>query len=173
MEFEYKKNKILGNLILGYFYLCFTIFITVMILRNISREWNTLSLSKIFSSIIPVFLFSFLTYLFLGTALIRRKYYLQNLKEEAKIDPLEKQIIVLDKQSRKGRRIDFNKVKAVELYYSWNSNAFSSDLGYSKIVLEDHAKPVLITQNNINQYYIYKAFKNKVTVNKSRFANNL
>lgn len=173
MEFEYKKNKILGNLILGYFYLCFTIFITVMILRNISREWNTLSLSKIFSSIIPVFLFSFLTYLFLGTALIRRKYYLQNLKEEAKIDPLEKQIIVLDKQSRKGRRIDFNKVKAVELYYSWNSNAFSSDLGYSKIVLGDHAKPVLITQNNINQYYIYKAFKNKVTVNKSRFANNL
>ncbi|QBJ86514.1 hypothetical protein DDI74_09685 [Chryseobacterium gleum] len=173
MEFEYKKNKILGNLILGYFYLCFTIFITVMILRNISREWNTLSLSKIFSSTIPVFLFSFLTYLFLGTALIRRKYYLQNLKEEAKIDPLEKQIIVLDKQSRKERRIDFNKVKAVELYYSWNSNAFSSDLGYSKIVLEDNAKPVLITQNNINQYYIYKAFKNKVTVNKSRFANNL
>ncbi|EFK32937.1 Uncharacterised protein [Chryseobacterium gleum] len=173
MEFEYKKNKILGNLILGYFYLCFTIFITVMILRNISREWNTLSLSKIFSSTIPVFLFSFLTYLFLGTALIRRKYYLQNLKEEAKIDPLEKQIIILDKQSRKERRIDFNKVKAVELYYSWNSNAFSSDLGYSKIVLEDNAKPVLITQNNINQYYIYKAFKNKVTVNKSRFANNL
>ncbi|QQY33778.1 hypothetical protein [Chryseobacterium gleum] len=144
-----------------------------MILRNISREWNTLSLSKIFSSTIPVFLFSFLTYLFLGTALIRRKYYLQNLKEEAKIDPLEKQIIILDKQSRKERRIDFNKVKAVELYYSWNSNAFSSDLGYSKIVLEDNAKPVLITQNNINQYYIYKAFKNKVTVNKSRFANNL
>jgi len=68
---------------------------------------------------------------------------------------------------------DFDKIKAVELYYSWNSNAFSSDLGYSKIVIEDNAEPILITQNNINQYYIYKAFKNKVTVNKSKFANNL
>ncbi len=173
MEFEYKKNKILGNLILGYFYLCFTIFITVMILRNISLEWNTLSLSKIFSSTIPVFLFSFLTYLFLGTAMIRRKYYLQNLKEETKIDTLEKQIIVLDKQNRKERKIDFDKIKAVELYYSWNSNAFSSDLGYSKMMVEGNAEPVLVTHNNINQYHIYKVFKNKVTVNKSRFANKL
>lgn len=173
MEFEYKKNKILSNLIFGYFYLCFTIFISGAILRKMILEWNDVSLSNIFSFIIPIFLFSFLTYLFLGTALIRRKYYLKNLREEVRIDPLEKQIIVLDKRSRKERKIDFEKIKAVELYYSWNSNAFSSDLGYSKIVIEDNAEPILITQNNINQYHIYKAFKNKVTVNKSRFVNNL
>ncbi|PRB86665.1 hypothetical protein CQ022_10550 [Chryseobacterium culicis] len=136
-------------------------------------EWNDVSLSNIFSFTIPIFLFSFLTYLFLGTALIRRKYYLKNLREEVRIDPLEKQIIVLDKRSRKERKIDFEKIKAVELYYSWNSNAFSSDLGYSKIVIENNAEPILITQNNINQYHIYKAFKNKVTINKSRFVNNL
>ncbi|KAA2224492.1 hypothetical protein [Chryseobacterium sediminis] len=123
--------------------------------------------------IIPIFIFSFLTYLFLGTALIRRKYYLQNLKEEAKINILGQQIIIFDKQSRKEKEIDFSKVKAVELYYSWNSNAFSSDLGYSKIILENSEPPILITQNNIDQYHIYKIFKNKVTVNKSRFANNL
>ncbi|MDQ1855439.1 hypothetical protein [Chryseobacterium sp. WLY505] len=173
MEFEYRKNKIVGNLILGYFYLCFTVFISGAIVRKMILNWNELSLSKIFSFAVPVLLFSFLTYLFLGTALIRKKYYLRNLREEAKIDPLEKQIIVLDKQSQKERKIDFDKIKAVELYYSWNSNAFSSDLGYSKIVIEDNAEPILITQNNINQYYIYKAFKNKVTVNKSKFANNL
>ncbi|RXM38013.1 hypothetical protein BOQ62_20235 [Chryseobacterium sp. CH21] len=173
MEFEYKKNKILGNLILGYLYLIFTVFISIAIVRKMMLEWNGISLSKIFPFIITVFLFSFLTYLFLGTALIRKKYYLHNLKEESRIDIVKQQIIVFDKQSRKEKKIDFNKIKAVELYYSWNSNEFSSDLGYTKIVIENNAEPVLITQNNINQYYIYKAFKNKVTVNKSRFANNL
>ncbi len=117
--------------------------------------------------------FSFLTYLFLGTALIRRKYYLQNLREEIKINMLEKQIVLFNKENGTERKIDFSMIKEVELYYSWNSNPFSSDLGYSKIMVKNNEAPVLITRSNINQDQIYKAFKNKVTVNKSRFINDL
>ena len=172
MESEYKRNKIIFNLIYGYFFLSFTIFVSLMFLRKFLISPEYFNFSKIIFSCTAILLFSFLTFLFLGTALIRNKYYLSNLKYFIELDSEKKQIIFNNKENSKKRIIDFNLVKAVELYYSWNSNPFSSDLGYSKIILSD-GNFIFITQNNINQYHIHKAFKQKVTCNKNRFANVL
>ena len=171
MEFEYKKNKILLNLIFGFLFLIFTIFISIMIIRKVVLNWNDFTVSKIIFALIAILIFSFLTYLFLGTAIIRNKYFKQNLKEEIKIDNQNQKIIIKDKLNKTQTEIKFCDVKSAELYYSWNTNPFSSDLGFSLINIENREKPLIITQNNINQYHIYRAFKNKVTKNKSNFMN--
>ena len=172
MEFEYNKNKILGNLIYGFAFMLFTIFITIMITRKLILEWNEFNLYKIIFAIISMILFSFLTFLFLGTAIIRYKYFKQNVKEEIKLNNNERKIIILNKLNQTETKINFSDVTSVELLYSWNTNPFSSDLGYSKLII-NNKKSIIITQNNINQYQIYKIFKNKVTKNKSNFMNNL
>ncbi|WP_432672550.1 hypothetical protein [Flavobacterium sp. SM2513] len=69
--------------------------------------------------------------------------------------------------------IHFNDIESVEFYYSWNTNTFSSDLGYSKLNLFGKKNSVIITQNKLNQYEIYKLFKSKVVKNKSNFMNSL
>ncbi|MDH1881290.1 hypothetical protein [Empedobacter sp. GD03797] len=90
-----------------------------------------------------------------------------------KIDKLTKKIIITNKKNNSKTEIDFSEVESVELFYSWNTNLFSKDLGFSKINIKNHKKPLIITQNNINQYHIYKLFKNKVIKNKTKFMNNL
>ena len=173
MEFEYNRNKILANLIYGFSFLIFTIFITIMIIRKLILEWNEFSLYKIIFALISIVLLSTLTFLFLGTALIRNKYFKQNLKEEVKLNKNERKIIVLNKLNNTKTEINFSDVTSVELHYSWNTNPFSSDLGYSKLNIRNKKNPIIITQNNINQYHIYRIFKNKVEKNKSSFMNNL
>jgi hypothetical protein len=172
MESEYKKSKIFFNLICGYFFLSFTVFISFMIVRKFFISPDYFNTYKIIFAIVTVFLFSFLTLQFLGIALIRNQYYQNNLKYFIEIDKEKKLMIFHDKENLTKRLIDFSTVKAVELYYSWNSSPFSSDLGYSKIIFLD-GNSVFVTQNNINQYHIYKIFKKKVTVNKSKFVNAL
>jgi|SRR5690554_4172285 len=172
MEFEYKKNKILANLIFGFIFLLFTIFITIMILRTMILDWSQFTNSKIVFGIASICLFSFLTYLYLGTAIVRHKYFQLNNKVEIKLDKQNQKIIILDKQNNNQTEINFENVKSVELYYSWNTNPFSSDLGYSKLNIEN-SNPIIVTQNNLNQYHIYKSFKNKVTKNKSNFLNTI
>lgn len=168
MEFDYKKNKILADLIVGFIFLLFTLFISILILRTLILEWNEFTNSIIVFAIISICLFSFLTYLYLGTAIVRYKYFKLNNKEEIKLDKLDEKIIVLDKLNNKETEINFKNVKSVELYYSWNTNPFSSDLGYCKLNIEN-SNPIIVTQNNLNQYHIYKSFKNKVIKNKSKF----
>ena len=172
MEFEYKKYKILTDLIFGSLLLVFTIFITIMILRTMILDWSQFTKSKIIFAIASICLFSFLTYLYLGTAIVRYKYFKLNNKVDVKLDKQNQKIIILDKQNNKQTEINFENVKSVELYYSWNTNPFSSDLGYSKLNIEN-SNPIIVTQNNLNQYHIYKSFKNKVTKNKSNFLNTI
>ena len=90
-----------------------------------------------------------------------------------KIDKLTKKIIITNKKNNSKTEIDFSEVESVELFYSWNTNLFSKDLGFSKINIKNHKKPLIITQNNINQYHIYKLFKNNVIKNKTKFMNHL
>lgn len=101
MEFDYKKNKILADLIVGFIFLLFTLFISILILRTLILEWNEFTNSKIVFAIISICLFSFLTYLYLGTAIVRYKYFKLNNKEEIKLDKLNEKIIVLDKLNNK------------------------------------------------------------------------
>ncbi|WP_026979015.1 hypothetical protein [Flavobacterium tegetincola] len=173
MEFGYKKSKILGDLLFGFLFLIFTIFISIMILQTMIINWNKSDTQQILFSIISIILFSFLTYLILRTAFIRNSYYRHNLKVEIKIDAQKKKIVVINKLNLSETEIQFDEIESVELYYSWNTNTFSSDLGYSKLNLFNNERSIIITQNNLNQSIIHKILKNKVVKNKSNFTNSL
>ena len=173
MEFEYKKSKILADLLFGFLFLIFTVFISILILNAMINNWNEYQAQNILFSVISIVLFSVLTYLFLGSAIIRNKYYKLNLKEEIKIDSKNKKIIVVHKLNLLQKEIHFNDIKSVELYYSWNTHPFSSDLGYSKLNLFSQENAIIITQNKLSQSKIYNLFKSKVIKNKSNFMNSL
>ena len=173
MEYTYKKKEIFINIIYGYFLLAFTIFLLVMVSRKMIIDWENFKLPKILFAYSFVILFGALTYQNLGVALIRKKYFLLNQEKEVSLDLLRKQIIITNKLTRTNEKISFERVKKVELYYSWNANHFSSDLGYSKIFIDNTYEPIIITQNNINQFEIYKLFKDKITKTIYRFANRI
>ena len=173
MEYTYKKKDIFINIIYGYFLLAFTIFLLVMISRKMIIDWENFKLPKILFAYSFVILFGALTYQNLGVALIRKKYFLLNQEKKVSLDLLRKQIIITNKLTRTNEEISFERVKKVELYYSWNANHFSSDLGYSKIFIDNTYEPIIITQNNINQFEIYEFFKDKITKTIYRFANRI
>lgn len=173
MEFEYNRNKILTNLIYGYFFLFFTMFLIIMIIRKLVIEWNEIQTAKLLFSIIAILLFSTLTYLFLGTAIVRNKYYQKNLKETIQLDSDKEIIIINDNLKKTKEEIHFDDVISVELFYSWNTNSFSSDLGFSKLNIKNRDTPLIITQSNINQFHLYEKFKNRITMNKSKFMNDI
>lgn len=171
MGFNYKKSTIILDLLYGFFLLLFTIWISFWIIRKFILEWNETSLFKILFGSSFILLFILITYQYLGFGLIRRKYYLLNKIFNIEFDTKKSQIRITDKRNNKLEIIDFEDIKAVELYYSWNDTPFSSDLGYSKLILRNDS-PIIITQSNVNQYIISKALKSKVILNKSRFSNN-
>jgi len=173
MEFEYKKSKIITNLILGYFFLFISLFITIMIIKKLIIEWNEIQLTKIIFVLIFILLLALLNYQFLGIAIIRNSYYKKNLSEKFRIDELDRKIIIDKKSENQIEKIDFEDVESLELYYSWNVTTLSTDLGYSKLNLKNSNESLIITQNNINQYHIYKLFKNKTVKKVFKFANIL
>lgn len=171
MEFKYKKKSILSSIIFGIFFLLLSIWISFWIIRKTILEWNDLPFSKIAFGLSFIFILYGLTYLILGIPIIRQKYYLLNKQFNIEFDTKKCEIRVTDKRNNKSSIFSFEDVKFVELYYSWNTG-FTSDLGYSKLILRNNRPPIIITQNNVNQHFIYKIFKNKITINKNRFANN-
>lgn len=172
MEFKYKKSRISADLIFGVLFLIITVFIVVMISRKLILDWEEMKIFNLIFIISFVLILIVLNYQFLGIAMIKNSYYRLNLRQEVKLDLQNRNIILINKNNNTEKQIDFSRVKSVELYYSWNI-ANSSGLGYSKINIENSNKPIIVTQNNINQYHIYKAFKDKVIKNRSRYANRL
>lgn len=171
MDFSYKKRTITLNILYGLFFLLFTIWISFWVIRKFILEWDEISSLKIIFSSTFILLFILITYQYLSLALIRRKYYLLNKIFKIEFDTEKREIRITDKRNNNLKGFNFEDIKAVELYYSWNNTLFSSDLGYSKLILKNDSS-IIMTQNNVNQYIVYKAFKSKVILNKSRFANN-
>lgn len=95
MESEYKRSKIFFDLIYGYFFLAFTILISFIIVRKFIIFPEYINFSKIVFVLITILLFSFLTFLFLGTALIRKQYYRNNLKYFIKLDSKKKKSFLM------------------------------------------------------------------------------
>ncbi|MGB6093644.1 MAG: hypothetical protein WBF83_07785 [Moheibacter sp.] len=173
MEFEYKKSRISADLIFGVLFLIITVFIVVMILRKLILDWDEIKISNLIFITGFILILAVQNYQFLGIAMIRNSYYQLNLRQEVKLDIQNRKIILINKNNNTEKQIDFSKVKSIELYYSWNTASVSSDLGFSKIDLENSEKPIIVTQNNINQYHIFEAFKDKVIKSESRYANRL
>jgi len=171
MDFSYKKSTIALNILYGLFLLLFTVCISFWVIRKSILEWDETPLFKIIFGYTFIILFTLITYQYLSLALIRRKYYLLNKTFNIEFDTKKREIRITDKRNNNLKIFNFEDIKTVELYYSWNSTPFSSDLGYSKLTIKND-NPIIITQNNINQYIVYKAFKSIVILNKSRFVNN-
>lgn len=171
MDFSYKKSTIALDILYGLFLLLFTLWISFWVIRKSILEWDEISFLKIVFSYTFILLFILITYQYLSLVLIRRKYYLLNKIFKIEFDTEKREIRITNKRNNSLKGFNFEEIKAVELHYSWNNTLFSSDLGYSKLILKNDSS-IIITQNNVNQYIVYKAFKSKVILNKSRFANN-
>jgi hypothetical protein len=159
--------KNLGNLLnlgTGILFLGFSIFLTIKILQITS--------GKLTLAYISLIIFYCLSYLFLATALIRIQYRKSERGINVSINDIEKNISLKNNENGKSKVISNESVKSVELYYSWNTNPFSSDLGYSKITLNDNSN-IFITQNKVSQSEIKSLFRKKVTKEKSRFMNRM
>lgn len=157
-----KKTSLWFDIGIGILFSAFTIFIFIMILINESPN-------KIFGYGF-VFLFGFISYLYLITALYRNKY--RKISEGIKVNIVNEKLIIQNEKENTNQEIENLNVKNVELYYSWNTNPFSSDLGYSKIILNDNSNIFLIS-DTINQWKIRALFKTKVSIEKNRFMNKL
>ena len=162
MDFSYKKRTITLDILYGLFLLLFTVWISFLVIRKSILEWDEISFLKIVFSYTFILLFILITYQYLSLALIRRKYYLLNKIFKIEFDNEKREIRITDKRNNKLKIFNFEEIKAVELYYSWNSTPFSSDLGYSKLILKNSNPIIIITQNNVNQHIVYKALKVKL-----------
>ena len=157
-----KKASLWFDIGIGILFSGFTIFIFIMI--SISKSPN-----KIFGYGF-VALFGFISYLYLTTALYRKKY--REISEGIKANIVNGKLILINDRKNTNQEIENTNVKNVELYYSWNTNPFSSDLGYSKITLNDNSN-VFLVSDTINQWEIGTLFKTKVSIEKNRFMNKL
>lgn len=158
---NFGNNLTLG---IGILIFCFSVFLTIKIVQNSSVNLTL--------GIITVFVFYWLSYLFIATSLIRIEYKKLEQAVNVLINNEEKELIIENTENGKSEIINNELVQAVELYYSWNTNPFSSDLGYSKITLNNNSK-ILITQDKVSQAEIKSLFRRKVTKEKSRFMNKL
>ncbi len=159
--------KNFGNILtlgIGILIFSFSVFLTIKIAQNSSGNL-TLALISLIG-------FYWLSYLFLATSLIRMEYRKSEQGIIILINNEEKQLIIKNTENGKSEVINNDLVKAVELYYSWNTNPFSSDLGYSKITLNNNLD-ILITQDKVSQAEIKGLFRKKVIKEKSRFMNKL
>ena len=158
----HKKVSLWFDIGFGVLFTGFTIFIFIMVLINENPN-------KIVGYAFVV-TFGFYSYLNLTTALYRKKYRKISDGINAKID--NGKLIITDIKRKTTTIIENQTVKNVELYYSWNTNPVSSDLGYSKITLNDTSN-IFLVSDTINQYEIRTLFKTKVSIEKNRFMNKL
>jgi len=159
--------KQLGNILTlgtGILFLILSVFLTMKIIR-ITSENLTLAY-------ISLLIFYLVSYLFIATSLIRFTYRKPEKEITVLINKGGKKLTLKHISSGKTEVINNDLIKAIELYYSWNTNPFSSDLGYSKIKLKNNSN-IFITQNQVSQSEIKGLFRNKVIKEKSRFMNRL
>ncbi len=161
---NFKKLRNILNLGIGILFLSFSLFLTVKIVQITS--------GKLTLAYISLIIFYWLSYLFLSTALIRIQYRNSEKGINIFIDDVEKNLTLKNSENGKIDVINNELVKTVELYYSWNTNPFSSDLGYSKITLKNNSN-IFITQNKVSQSEIKSLFRKKVVKDKSRFMNRM
>ncbi|WP_378176681.1 hypothetical protein [Aquimarina sp. SS2-1] len=123
-------------------------------------------------TLFALIVFYWLSYLFIASSLIRVNYRKSEQGIDILIDNAQKHLTYINNKKVEKDVITNESVKAIELYYSWNTHPFTSDLGYSKIILKDDTN-IFITQDKLSQYEIKSIFKNKVTKEKTQFMNRL
>jgi len=146
-------------------------FLSISIILSLKTYQN--GSQNITIEILSMLIFSFVGYLFISTAICRLQYDSLQNKRNVQIDIQNKEIAINNLEKINSQIVlNVDNVTDVEIYFSWNTNPFSSDLGYSKIFLKDNSIQ-LITQNEIHQSLIKKVFGKKVVEKKSKFKHYL
>ena len=156
--------KNLSGLIVGLIILIFSIFLTSKIFGNTQ--------ANILVGMLTISMFYFISYLFIATALCRLEYDVVEKNRYITLNKNMKNITVIDRKTKNKETLNHESIKNIELYYSWNTNPFSSDLGYTKFTMTNE-RIIYITQDIVHQSEIQNIFKNKVIKEKSKFMNRL
>lgn len=112
------------------------------------------------------------SYLCLATAVYRLAYRKVSRDLSVTVDRMNKSLTLINHSDGTTRTIGRGDIKEVEIYHSWNTSPFSSDLGYSKLTLVDGSK-VFLTCSMVSQSTINNLFKTKVRKVRTRFMNKL
>jgi hypothetical protein len=158
MRTKINYTNLFGFLV-GLGFLSVTILLSIKTLQNDSANF--------IGQIIVLFGFSFLGYLFISTAICRFQYDKLENKRKVQVDINNKHLRIINSEHNYVV-LNRDNVDAVELYYSWNTNPFSSDLGFSKIFLKDDSIEY-ITQCEIPQSEVKQIFGRIATEKKSKF----
>lgn len=159
-----KDYSLWFDLSIGVIFTGFAFFITVMII--ISDSPNKL-IGYIFLPIWYLF-----TYLCIATAVYRLEYRKVSNDFSVTVDRKNKSLTLINNSDGTTQIIDKSVIKEVEVYHSWNTSPFSSDLGYSKLTMADDSK-VFLTRSMVNQSTVNNLFKPKVRKVRTRFMNKL
>jgi len=152
------------DLITGLIFTGFAFYLTIMVILSDSTN-------KLIGYLFLV-IWYIISYLCLSTALYRLRYRMVSKGLEVIVDRKNKTLNLLNHLNGTHQTIDKSIIKEIEVYYSWNTTPFSSDLGYSKITLEDNSK-VFLTSTVLSQSTVESLFKAKVSKVKTRFMNKL
>ncbi|MCB0399882.1 MAG: hypothetical protein KDD26_09730 [Winogradskyella sp.] len=141
--------------------LCFLSLSVVLTIKSFNNN------SNIFAISLSLIVFYLLSYAFISTALCRFQHDRLESKRKVQINFNNKEIRI---SSLGNNEIVLNRdnVEKAEIFYSWNTNPFSSDLGFSKIFLKNKSIQ-FITQNEIHQSHVKKVLGKLVTEKKSKF----
>jgi hypothetical protein len=164
MNFKYIGNLLM--ILVGFCFLGLAVFITVKIISD-----DFLDIPIIGQLLFPI-PFYMLGYLFSMSSYCRIQYATVEKGKNVILCGAKKKLIITDTTTKTEKTIKPENVRAVEIYTSWNTNPFSSDLGYSKLILND-SSIIIITQKMLHELHIEKLFKKKITKEKSRFMNRL
>jgi len=159
-----KKISNSFDLIMGLIFTGFAFWLTIMVI--LSDSTNKL-IGYVFLAI-----WYTTSYLCLSTALYRLRYEKVSQGLEVSVNRKNKNLTLLNHLEGTTQTIDKSIIKDIEVYYSWNTNPFSSDLGYSKVTLADNSK-VFLTSSVVGQSTVESLFKAKVSKVKTRFMNKL
>jgi len=155
---KFNYSNLFGFLV-GFGFLFFSIVLVTKLFENTS--------DYIIGKRIVIFGFFFLGYLFISTAICRFQYDRLENKRKVKGDIKNRELRIMNSDNNV-ILLNRDNVDAVELYYSWNTNPFSSDLGFSKIFLKDGSIE-FVTQGELSQFQIEKIFGRITTEKKSKF----
>jgi len=150
------------DIALGIIFVCFNLYLIYWLV--ITPPASNKIIGYIF-----ILIWGFYSSLHLRAALIRRSYL--KLSERIKVSQNDdKSIIIIEKTGEE--LVTLDNLKFIDLFYSWNTNPFSSDLQYARIELTT-GRQIFITDYSIEIYKLEKVFKKKVRIVKNRFMNSL
>ncbi len=114
-------------------------------------------------------IWGFVSYIQLKAGLIRRTHL--TLANSIEILKISEEFLSFKKQGTP-EVINQENLKCLDLYYSWNTSPFSSDLQYAEFELKN-GQIIIIPDRAIEIYRLESVFQKKTRYKKNRFMNRI